>query len=143
MAPGGLVSSFSHLQNDISVIHCSCFPMAVTTNLSSIYTYGSDGLCTRNDTFVDSELLCYTGQITPLLQLPKHSSTRKVIQVISSNHISQKNSLELAAKVFICTSDFPFIVVLSCACLPHKICLHSRHLTFGSRHLNIYHLYTE
>ncbi|GFV28335.1 hypothetical protein TNCV_4599881 [Trichonephila clavipes] len=65
----------------------------------------------RNDTFVDSELCSYTGDITPLLQLSYQSSTCEVAQVISSSHISRTDSLALAANMLNFVSVLHFILL--------------------------------
>ncbi|GFX68010.1 transposable element Tcb2 transposase [Trichonephila clavipes] len=69
------------LQDDMSVIPCSCRPRAATTNLSNNCICGLERFpSARNYTFVDSELCSYTGDGTPLLQLSDHSSTHEVVQ---------------------------------------------------------------
>ncbi|GFW48210.1 hypothetical protein TNCV_2382941 [Trichonephila clavipes] len=74
------------LQDDISVIPCSCRPRAATTNLSNSCTCGLERFpSARNDAFVDSGLCSYTGDGTPLLQLSDHSSTCEVVQVCSES----------------------------------------------------------
>ncbi|GFV51455.1 hypothetical protein TNCV_843941 [Trichonephila clavipes] len=113
--------------DDISVIYCSCFPRQATTNLSNSCNYGlEDFPNSRNKTFVDSEF-SYTGQTMPLLQLSDCSFMYEVVQVISSSHVSRKNSITLAVNAFIRASVLPFIVVLSCARRLHTFCVHSRH----------------
>ncbi|GFX95059.1 hypothetical protein TNCV_3605181 [Trichonephila clavipes] len=70
------------MQDDISVIPCSCRPRAATTNLSNSCTCGLERFpSARNDTLVDSELSSYTGDGTSLLQLSDLSSTCEVVQL--------------------------------------------------------------
>ncbi|GFT38711.1 hypothetical protein TNCV_1498991 [Trichonephila clavipes] len=56
---------------------------------------------------------CYNGDGTPLLQISDHSSTCEVVQVISSSHISQTDSLALAANMLNCVFVLHFILLLS------------------------------
>ncbi|GFV23024.1 hypothetical protein TNCV_4069771 [Trichonephila clavipes] len=68
------------LQDDISVIPCSCRLRATTISqpfLTAVLVVWNAFQARENDTFVDSELCSYTGDGTPLLQLSDHSSTWK------------------------------------------------------------------
>ncbi|GFV30877.1 hypothetical protein TNCV_4013111 [Trichonephila clavipes] len=123
-----MLASF-RLQVDILVILCSCRPRMATTNLSNSCTCGLERLpSARNDTFVDSQLCSYTGDSTPLLQLSDHSSTREVVQVISSSHISRTDFLTLAVNMLNCVFVLHFILLLSSARRHHAFYVRSRRL---------------
>ncbi|GFX19760.1 hypothetical protein TNCV_2076671 [Trichonephila clavipes] len=88
-----LVSGSFRLQDDLSVIHCSCFSGVAITDLSNSCTHGLEGLPNaQNDTFVDSELFSYAGQNTALLQLSDPSFTCEVVQMAYASHNCQQYS---------------------------------------------------
>ncbi|GFV90158.1 hypothetical protein TNCV_4378741 [Trichonephila clavipes] len=114
------------MQDDISVISCSCRRRVATTNLSDSCTRGLERFpSARNDTFADYELCSYTGDGTPLLQLSDYSSTCEVIQMISSSHISRTDSLALPANMLNCVCVLHFILLLSSTRRHHAFCVRS------------------